>query len=92
MKLLRIELRSDNESIYQAFFNQNVIPTEEVTNKIWEKRNEAVFLMMWGVNNKSNKSDGFLLGFLKSHELLAMKSIDDLKSWIQDTKQRTLSF
>ena len=92
MRLLKIELSGEHETYGNEFFHQDKNPSEEVTRKIWDNRKKAAFLMMWEVDDKSNKSDRLLLDCLISHELLAMKSIGDLKSWIQDTKQRTLSF
>ena len=88
MKLFRIELVGVNESFLHAFFYQNETLSSEVSKKIWEKRKEAAFLVMWKVNDKSEKSNRLLLDCLISQELLELKSTEDLKAWVQKTKAK----
>ena len=88
MKLFKIELAGVNETFLYAFFHQNETLSSEVLKKIWEKRKESAFLVMWKVPDKSEKSNRLLLDCLISQELLELKSTDDIKAWVQKTKAK----
>ena len=90
MRLFKIELTGEHETYSQGYFYQNENPADDVVKKIWKKRKKAAFLIMWEVNDKSGNTDRLLLDCLESPDILAMNSVEKLKSWIDATKQRNV--
>ena len=83
-----IELTGEYETFVKEFFNQDENPSEEATKKIWDNRKKAAFLVLWQVKDNGNNINRLLLDNLESPQLLELKSIDDLKAWVQETKAK----
>ena len=90
MRLLKIELSGEYETYGEGYFYQDENPADDVVKKIWNKRKEGAFLIIWEVNDKSGKSDRRLLDCLESPDILALNSAEELKSWIHTVKQRNV--